>query len=66
MSQLSGSQKKPGLSEIPSRFSIADIPIAGALAAFSGRTTFPGPIDVLDERKLEYQDDEGSVSGQQC
>ena len=59
--QLSESPKKPSLSEIPSRFSIADIPIGGALGAFSGRTTFPGPVEVIDEREWEYEDESVSV-----
>ena len=62
--RFSKSPKQPSLSKIPSRFSIVDIPVAGTLAAFSGRTTFPGPINVLDEGKQEYEDDERSVSGQ--
>lgn len=56
VSQLSKSrEKKPSLSEIPSRFSIADIPIGGAFAAFSGRSAFPGPVDVLDEKHSEVE-----------
>ena len=57
--RLSRSTKKPRIS---SRFSIADNPMAGALAAFG---TFTRPIDVLDERMQEYEDDEGRVSVQQ-
>ena len=54
MSQLSQEDVFPlGLTDNLSKFSIEDIPVVASPSPFPGRSTFPGPVDELDDKEDE-------------
>lgn len=62
MSQLSQDDvfASGGLTDNLSRFSIEDIPVVASPSPYPGRSTFPGPVDTLEDKDEDDLDAEVS------